>query len=700
MDIYDKDKKIAELAEELNRAKEREKDYTNTRKAMLYMLEDINTSAAGLQRAKQEWETTFDSIEDPIFMHDTNMNIVRANSAYSRLARLPFGEIIGRPYYKVFPKMEVPFEDCLKVIEDIDHAKITETEVHANERIFRIRFYPIRDPQNKQLNSVHIFEDVTEMRITQNRLEEEMKITTSLLSVAEAVSGARGIERLMEHVVRVAAEILGCEVCLSYLKEKDREGLTPCQAHGLSSPELPVFRTEQLDEKAWFIKEAIEKKQPTAVTLTGKEDPFAWLGPVSMIFVIPLEGRAGSSGIIISLCRTCGKDMKCTVPNINIAKGISRQVSTALDEARLFRESTDRAVELSHKIETITIMHEIDKNILSTLKSEEILDTVIRLLVKIIPCDRATIVVVDRERGGFIYQAGFGTDLPKGVFVPFSNTSGTMVIETGQAQYVADLLKEKNPLPIEKTLMQEGFVTHLRMPISIKNDVVAILTVGAKKRGAFTQDTIATLDSLASQVGIALENSRLVSNLQALFINTIKALSNAIDAKSPWTKGHSERVTNYAVAIGSAMGLSLKTLDDLRIAGLLHDIGKIGTYDEILNKPDKLTDKEYEIMKNHPARGAEVLEPIKELRHIVPWIKYHHETYDGKGYPDGLKGTEIPLEARILSVADTFDSMTAERPYRPTPGFENAIMELKKFSNIQFDPEVVDVFIKLRKNEP
>ncbi|MBI5047779.1 MAG: HD domain-containing protein [Deltaproteobacteria bacterium] len=183
-------------------------------------------------------------------------------------------------------------------------------------------------------------------------------------------------------------------------------------------------------------------------------------------------------------------------------------------------------------------------------------------------------------------------------------------------------------------------------------------------------------------------------HLHELFMAAMVSLSSAIEAKSPWTKGHSERVTEYAIRIGRTMGLPDDELERLSIAGLLHDIGKIGIYDGILDKTGPLTDDEYEIVKRHPGKGADVLSPIKQLAGIIPWIRGHHESYDGKGYPDGLKGDEIPLQARILSVADAFDSMIAERPYRETPGKEMAIEELKRFSGIQFDPKVVEAFLR------
>lgn len=183
--------------------------------------------------------------------------------------------------------------------------------------------------------------------------------------------------------------------------------------------------------------------------------------------------------------------------------------------------------------------------------------------------------------------------------------------------------------------------------------------------------------------------------LHELFLAALQCLTSAIEAKSPWTRGHSERVAGYAVSLGTQMGLEDDVLEKLRIAALLHDIGKIGTYDAILDKPGKLTDAEYEAIKQHPARGAEMLASIRQLHDIIPWVRGHHERFDGKGYPDGLKGEAIPMAARILAVADTFDSMTAERPYRTTPGRAQALEDIQRHAGTQFDPKVVEAFLRV-----
>jgi putative nucleotidyltransferase with HDIG domain len=183
--------------------------------------------------------------------------------------------------------------------------------------------------------------------------------------------------------------------------------------------------------------------------------------------------------------------------------------------------------------------------------------------------------------------------------------------------------------------------------------------------------------------------------LEDLFLKLILVMVNALDAKSPWTKGHSERVSMYAEEIAKQMLIDEDEIKDIKLAGLLHDIGKIGTYDYLLDKPGKLTREEFDIVKKHPDQGADILKEIKQLRNIIPYIKYHHEKLDGNGYPHKLKGHKIPLGAKILHVADSFDSMTSDRPYRPAPGIKYAFLEMDKFKGTQFDPQVVEAFLEV-----
>jgi putative nucleotidyltransferase with HDIG domain len=189
--------------------------------------------------------------------------------------------------------------------------------------------------------------------------------------------------------------------------------------------------------------------------------------------------------------------------------------------------------------------------------------------------------------------------------------------------------------------------------------------------------------------------SDLVEQQRSLFLSTVKSLASAIDAKDEYTRHHSTRVTEFSLKIAKKMGFSEKELEDLELAALLHDVGKIAVPEDILNKPGRLTDEEFAQIKEHPARGESILKPVVELREIARVVRAHHEQYDGKGYPDGLKGREIPLGARIMSLADTYDSITSDRPYRKAASHRHAVKEIIRCSSTQFDPEVVDHFLEI-----
>ncbi len=188
-----------------------------------------------------------------------------------------------------------------------------------------------------------------------------------------------------------------------------------------------------------------------------------------------------------------------------------------------------------------------------------------------------------------------------------------------------------------------------------------------------------------------------VVELRRMFTQTVRALASAIDARDPSTKRHSEHVAGIAVEIGQEMGVSESELEILEWAGLFHDIGKIGIPDAILLKPGRLDKAERVEMNKHPAKGAEILANAERLRYVVPLVKFHHEWYNGSGYPDRLVGEEIPLLARILAVADSFEAMTAVRPYQTRPKtLDQAIEELRRCSGTQFDPSVVEAFVRTR----
>ncbi|MDO8886598.1 HD domain-containing phosphohydrolase [Candidatus Oleimmundimicrobium sp.] len=212
----------------------------------------------------------------------------------------------------------------------------------------------------------------------------------------------------------------------------------------------------------------------------------------------------------------------------------------------------------------------------------------------------------------------------------------------------------------------------------VKDEVIGVINVGSNCPQKFRNEDLELLSTLSGEVAVSIHNATLFNELEELYIETIKAFVEAIEAKDSYTRGHSENVTKYAIMIADKIDFSEEDKRTIKSAGLLHDIGKIGIKEDILNKPGGLTKEEYDIVKTHPYIAVQILGQISNLKDVIPIIYHHHEKYDGKGYLKKLKGEEIPLGARILAVVDSFDAMTSARPYRPALSFDKAVKKLKE----------------------
>ncbi|HET9493417.1 MAG TPA: HD domain-containing phosphohydrolase [Chloroflexia bacterium] len=248
---------------------------------------------------------------------------------------------------------------------------------------------------------------------------------------------------------------------------------------------------------------------------------------------------------------------------------------------------------------------------------------------------------------------------------------------------------------------EESPRSFLGVPLWTRNRFVGVLCLGGKRTGErFTRDDLSLLSTLGSQAALAIYNAQLYEAREQALLDTIAALAHAIEAKDGYTIQHCEKMTGRALALAQAMDLSIEEIENIRMGAILHDIGKIGIPDAVLNKPGRLTPEEYELMKQHAAIGARIVQSVGALQGVVPIVRYHQERYDGSGYPEGLKGETIPIGARIIGVVDTYGAMTEDRIYRPTPGHDAAIAELKRLSGRQFDPAVVKAFIELLDERP
>jgi len=230
-------------------------------------------------------------------------------------------------------------------------------------------------------------------------------------------------------------------------------------------------------------------------------------------------------------------------------------------------------------------------------------------------------------------------------------------------------------------------------PLSnLKRTIGAAVIAFEEDKDFIRQQTLRFLHILVDSFSMSLENAYLFNDLKSTYFDTIKAISNSIEARDPYTKGHSERVARFAKAIAEELNWDKKEIDLIDWGGMLHDVGKIGLPDSILNKPGKLTDDEYNHIKLHPLVGAQIIKGISFLESVTPYILEHHERFDGKGYPMGVAGENISIKGRLLAIADAFDAMTSDRPYRKALTPEDAFKEISRNRGTQFDPEIARAF--------
>jgi putative nucleotidyltransferase with HDIG domain len=235
----------------------------------------------------------------------------------------------------------------------------------------------------------------------------------------------------------------------------------------------------------------------------------------------------------------------------------------------------------------------------------------------------------------------------------------------------------------------------LLSPLVSRGELVGALILGYRNPRDAAREILIRLRQVADQMAIALSRARLIEELAQNDLGTLTALARMVDTNSPWTAGHSERVTNLAMNLGRELGLPPDEIDRLHRGGLLHDIGKIGVPPSILDKPGKLTEEEFAVIRRHPSKGAEILKPIPNLQKVIPIVFQHHERFDGKGYPNGLSGESISLHARILAVADVVDALVSDRPYRPGWSREKVLVYTRENAGQEFDPEVVEAFFRI-----
>lgn len=377
----------------------------------------------------------------------------------------------------------------------------------------------------------------------------------------------------------------------------------------------------------------------------------------------------------------CGKEGASVIAGL-----LSHLASLELEKKALANETLQ-------KYKEITMLYDFSEKAASCLDSKEVSRFLMGEAMRLIKADNILVMLLNDDSDTFEVITHSGKETYSQDIMRSRDAIAVSVMEAGKAEIINNI-KSDNRCASNI----DDLISVMVAPLKVKDKSIGVVKLGSKSQLEYTAEDLKIFAALASQAAVAIENARLYENLKDAFITSVHTLAETIEKRDPYTGGHTRRVTDYSLAVGRMICLSDSDIQRLELAAVLHDIGKIGIRDSVLLKNDRLTDEEFEEIKKHTIYGEEILNHIKHFKNIIPGVKYHHERYDGRGYPEGVKGEDIDITARIIAIADTFDAMTTDRPYRKGLSFETAFEELKRCSGTQFDPELVKAFLKAFDN--
>jgi len=562
----------------------------------------VSAQHAEIMRARLDWNAVFDSISYPIFLHDNEFRVIRANRAYAEQAGKPFQEIIGQPYYTSFPKSDKPMPCCLRAVEKAEGEE--EEEVAIGEAVYRSRNFAVRNEQGAYLYSVHILEDITERKQMEDTLRESEERYRSLFE--NMLEGYAYCRMLFEQ---------GTPLDFIYLGVND------------------AFK------KITGLKEVVGKKITEVIPGIRASNPE----------LFEIYGRVALTGQ--------PEKFETYIDTLGIWFSVTAYSPRKEYFVAVFDDITERK------------------------QAEEEL----RLRAQLLDGATDSIFVSDFD-GNFVYLNEAAWKL-RGYTRDELMAINLHTLDTPEyARLIETRIRE---------LMEKGYGTfesaHRRkdgsvMPIEVSARIIE--SGGRKLVLAATRDVTERKQAEEFQ-------RQSQEQLSAALEDAIGAVAATLEQRDPYTAGHQRRVAQLAAAIGEEMGLAREVIEGIHFGGLIHDLGKISVPAEILGKPGRLSDTELGLIKVHAEAGYQIVKDIAFPWPVADMVRQHHERLDGSGYPQGLKGDEIVLEARILAVADVVEAMSANRPYRPGFGTDAALEEITRGRGTQLDPVAVDACLRI-----
>ncbi len=565
----------------------------------------------------------------------------------------------------------------------------------------------VRDEGGNPLVVVGVLSDISERKRSEERMAEQLRIISALYASAERLVVSQEPKTLAQEVCRTCVEAFGLRLAWIGRTEEDGSLLLLGQ-YPIEHPYAGAIRVRWDDTPqgqnpiGWAIREGKPKVVGDILRDPGciewREAAKAYGFRSFAAFPLLREGRTFA---VLSLYSS--EPRFFTEEKLSLFQALAHLAAGTLEKIRLLGV-------LERKLREIEALRHIDLAITGSLDPRLTLRILLEEVTQQLKVDAAAVFLLDP--GGTVLRCagarGFhDQEAIERIELGVSTSIAGRAVRERKVVVVPDLSQEGLHLSAHRNLLfAEGFTTIYAAPLIAKGRVLGVLETFHREPRRENSDWVAMLEALASQAAIAVENARLFVDLEEANLElrlaydaTIEVMSRALEFRDLETKGHSQRVTELTLKLARRMGMTEEELVHVRRGAFLHDIGKLAVPDEILLKSERLTEEEWAIMKKHPQYAYNMLYPISYLRPALDIPYGHHERWDGKGYPRGLKGEEIPLAARIFAVVDAWDAMRNDRPYRKALSVEEALAEIQKGAGTQFDPKVVEVFSALIREE-
>jgi PAS domain S-box-containing protein len=634
----------------------------DTRRAMLHLLEDLQRERDAIRDAHQQWLNTVDAVRDPLMVHDAAGRLVRANRAYAERAGQDFKGLIGRPYWECFPKGDGPLPGCGpdELFAQQDRAHEQEF-VLASGEVFVSRVFIVA-ASGQQLLALHLLEDVTEKRRTEKALRESEQRLAGILNSQETFICRVDLQDRFTYLNDVCARVFAARI----------------------------------GDRTWPMIHPDDVVEARANFATIHQPPYRC--------TIEVRNRIQGEWRWVRWQNSVIRDAGGQIVEI---QGVG------------FDITEQRAAE--HRLRMLNTLYAtlsaVNHAIVQSKSRREICERIVRIGTEIGLWQGAWVGFVEPQTRRIVPEAwskGMAPYMDKLAVsidpeVPEGQGPTGVAVRSGVPYFCNDTLADPRTAPWRAFAESSGTNSVATIPLLVAGSPPGVVNLYSREKEMFTPEVRELVIEMGDDINYALEaferEHRRHAAEEALLMNqgklrrsleaTVEAIAATVETRDPYTAGHQRRVADLARAIGREMGLSEDMQEGLHFGALIHDLGKVQIPAEILSKPTRLTKLEFELIKTHPQAGYDIVKGIEFPWRVADMVHQHHERFDGSGYPQGLKGDAIALEARILAVADVVEAMASHRPYRAGLGIEAALKEIETKRGIWFDPAPVDACLRL-----